>query len=98
MACTLDEFCAEASGLLKSEPLPGALEAIARRLRDLLSNPQFVAQTFNDDMPPGRRVLHHDAETDFYVSRMCRKATRRASPTATGRHGRSTATRAPRLR
>ena len=67
MACTLDEFCAEASGLLKSEPLPGALEAIARRLRDLLSNPQFVAQTFNDDMPPGRRVLHHDAETDFYV-------------------------------
>ena len=67
MACTLDEFCAEASGLLKSEPLPGALEAIARRLRNLLSNPQFVAQTFDDDMPPGRRVLHHDAETDFYV-------------------------------
>ena len=37
MACTLDEFCAEASGLLKSDPLPGALEAIARRLHDLLS-------------------------------------------------------------
>ena len=67
MACTLDEFCTEASALLKSEPLPGALEAIARRLRNLLSNPQFVAQTFDDDMPPGRRVLHHDAETDFYV-------------------------------
>jgi hypothetical protein len=52
---------------LKSEPLTGALGKIADQLRDLLSNPAFVAETFNEDMPPGRRVLHHDPETDFYV-------------------------------
>jgi hypothetical protein len=67
MAYTLDEFCAEASALLKSEPLSQALAAIASRLSELLGNPQFVADTFNDEMPPGRRVLHHDSETDFYV-------------------------------
>jgi hypothetical protein len=67
MAYTLDEFCADSRAILKSEPLPGALARIAERLGRLLSNPAFVAATFSDDMPPGRRVLHHDPETDFYV-------------------------------
>ena len=67
MVCTLSQFCADAHMHLKSEPLSGALGKISDRLRDLLSNPAFVAETFNDDMPPGRRVLHHDPETDFYV-------------------------------
>ena len=68
MACTLSQFCSDARMHLKSESLSGgALGKIADRLRDLLSNPTFIAETFNDDMPPGRRVLHHDPETDFYV-------------------------------
>ena len=67
MACTLSEFCSDARIHLKNAPLSGALGNIADRLRDLLSNPAFVAETFNDDMPPGRRVLHHDPDTDFYV-------------------------------
>jgi hypothetical protein len=67
MAYTLSQFCSEARLLLKSEPLPNALEKIAERLRDLLSNPVFVAETFDDDMAPGRRVLHHDVESDVYV-------------------------------
>ena len=67
MACTLSQFCSDARMHLKSEPLSGALGKIADRLRDLVSNSAFVAETFNDDMPPGRRVLHHDPETDFYV-------------------------------
>src|SRR6266849_3622853 len=67
MACTLSQFCSEIRMRLKSEPLPSALEKIAERLGDLLSNPTFVAETFNDDMPPGRRELHHDPETDVYV-------------------------------
>jgi len=67
MAYTLDEFCADSRAALKAAPLPDALPQIAERLARLLSNPAFVAATFSDDMPPGRRILHHDPETDFYV-------------------------------
>jgi len=67
MAYTLDEFCAETRALLEAQSLPTALTQIADRLAQLLSNPDFVAGTFSDDMPPGRRVLHHDPATDFYV-------------------------------
>jgi hypothetical protein len=67
MAYTLDEFCTDTRALLKAQPLPDALAQISERLRRLLSEPAFVAGTFSDDMPPGRRILHHDPETDFYV-------------------------------
>ena len=67
MPYTLDQFCTETRGLLKTEPLSNALGHIADGLGRLLSNPGFVAETFSDDMPPGRRILHHDPETDFYV-------------------------------
>jgi hypothetical protein len=67
MAYTLKEFCADNRAILKSQDLPVALQQIADRLGRLLRNPDFVAATFNDDMPPGKRVLDHDAETDVYV-------------------------------
>ena len=67
MAYTLGDFCADSRAILKTPPLSDALERIAERLGRLLSNPAFVSETFSDDMPPGRRVLHHDPETDFYV-------------------------------
>jgi predicted metal-dependent enzyme (double-stranded beta helix superfamily) len=67
MAYSLTEFCAETRDLLKSRELAEALPHIAARLTRLLSNPAFVAETFSQDMPPGRRVLHHDPDTDFYV-------------------------------
>jgi hypothetical protein len=67
MAYTLDEFCTESRAILEAQPLPNALPQIAERLGRLLVNPAFVAATFSDDMPPGKRVLHHDPETDFYV-------------------------------
>ena len=67
MAYTLDEFCADTSAALKSQPLPNALPQIAERLKQLLANPAFVAETFSDDMPPGKRELYHDPEPDFYV-------------------------------
>src|SRR5207253_9811964 len=53
MPYTLDQFCTETRGLLKTEPLSNALGHIADRLGRLLSNPGFVAETFSDDMPPG---------------------------------------------
>jgi hypothetical protein len=84
MACTLSQFCSETRALLKSEPLPNALEKIAERLGDLLSNPAFVAETFNDDMPPGRRVLHHDPETDVYVLAHVQAAPKAGKPHSHG--------------
>jgi hypothetical protein len=67
MAYTLDEFCADSRAILESEALASALPRIAERLGVLLGNPAFVAATFSDDMPPGKRVLHHDPATDFFV-------------------------------
>lgn len=67
MAYTLDQFCAESRAILKAQALADALPQIAERLGRLLANPAFVADSFSDDMPPGRRELHHDPETDFYV-------------------------------
>ena len=93
MAYTLDEFCADSRAVLKAAPLPDALPQIAERLARLLSNPAFVAATFSDDMPPGRRILHHDPETDFYVLAHVQEGKRSASRTAMARRGRSTATR-----
>jgi hypothetical protein len=67
MAYTLNEFCTESRAILKAQMLSNALPQIAERLGRLLANPAFVAETFSDGMPPGKRVLHHDPETDVYV-------------------------------
>jgi hypothetical protein len=67
MAYTLSQFCKDANAILKSHPQAEALPKVAERLGELLVNPQFVAQTFNDDTPVGRRELFHDADLDFYV-------------------------------
>jgi hypothetical protein len=67
MAYTLDDFCTDTRAALEAHPLDAALPAIADRLSRLLLNPAFVAETFDDDMAPGRRVLYHDPDLDFYV-------------------------------
>jgi len=67
MAYTLDDFCADSRATLKARPVEQSLPLIADALARLLANPAFVAATFSDDMPPGRRELHHDQETDFHV-------------------------------
>ena len=67
MAYTLDQFCNDTHSILKSQPLAGALPKVADRLGELLANPGFVAATFADDTPAGRRELFHDAELDFHV-------------------------------
>jgi predicted metal-dependent enzyme (double-stranded beta helix superfamily) len=67
MAYALDEFCADSRTILTSHELAAALPEIAERLTRLLNNPQFVAATFSEDTPPGKRVLHHDPVTDVYV-------------------------------
>jgi predicted metal-dependent enzyme (double-stranded beta helix superfamily) len=68
MAYTLDQFCADHRAILTSgRRLAEALPQIGEKLAILLRNPQFVAETFNDDTPVGRRTLHHDPQTDVYV-------------------------------
>jgi len=67
MAYVLKDFCADTHAILKGAPLADALPQIADHLSKLLLNPAFVAETFTDDTPVGKRELHHDPELDFYV-------------------------------
>ena len=60
------EFSEDVRAIVKSDGQAG-LSRVAEKLQQLLANPAFVAETFDDSMPPGKRVLHHDPETDVYV-------------------------------
>jgi predicted metal-dependent enzyme (double-stranded beta helix superfamily) len=84
MAYTLDEFCADCRMILKSAALGSALPQIAGRLEKLLANPAFIAETFNDDTPPGHRVLRHDPETDVHVLAHVQAAGKSGSPHSHG--------------
>jgi hypothetical protein len=66
MSYTLANFCADLSATLKAKGQSG-LPDVARKLTELLNNPDFVAETFSEDTPIGRRELWHDPETDAYV-------------------------------
>lgn len=66
MPYSLENFCADLSATLKAKGQDG-LPDIARRLSELLKNPDFVAATFTEDTPIGRRELWHDPQTDAYV-------------------------------
>src|SRR6202050_4868576 len=66
MAYTLANFCTDLSAVLKAKG-QGGLPDIAQKLSLLLKNPDFVAETFSESTPIGRRELWHDPETDVYV-------------------------------
>lgn len=66
MAYTLDQFCADLHATITAKGQKG-LPEVAEKLKGLLTNPDFVKATFDDGMPPGKRVLWHDADTDAYV-------------------------------
>ncbi|MGH6674863.1 MAG: hypothetical protein ACRECE_01380, partial [Xanthobacteraceae bacterium] len=63
---TLDDFCKDLSATLKTKGQNG-LPDIARKLTELLNNGDFVAETFSEDTPIGRRELWHDPDTGAYV-------------------------------
>lgn len=67
MAYTLEQFCTDCHDILTAEAGPAGREKLRQKLVDLLANPDFVKETFSDDMPPGRRELYHDPDTDVYV-------------------------------
>jgi hypothetical protein len=66
MPYTLRNFCTDLSATLTAKG-QGGLPDVARKLSELLGNPEFVTATFSDDLPPGKRELWHDPETDAYV-------------------------------
>jgi hypothetical protein len=66
MAYTLADFCTDLSATLQAKGQSG-LPNIAQKLSVLLKNPDFVAATFSEDTPIGRRELWHDPATDAYV-------------------------------
>lgn len=85
MAYTLDQFCAETRAILKwNGRIEASLEQIADRLKRVLVNPEFVAATFDDDTPPGKRQLHHDPDTDFYVMAHVQQAGKGGTPHSHG--------------
>ncbi|HVA15451.1 MAG TPA: hypothetical protein VNF99_19540, partial [Stellaceae bacterium] len=65
MSYGLDEFCADLTGILKAKGVAG-LSEIAEKLKRLVSNPDFVTETFAGSSAP-QRLLYHDAKTDAHV-------------------------------
>ena len=66
MPYSLTDFCSDLSATLKTKGQSG-LPDIAGKLSELLKNPAFIAETFSEDTPVGKRELWHDPQTDAYV-------------------------------
>jgi hypothetical protein len=83
MSYTLEEFCSTLSRDLKTLALQEAIENGARNLSKLIGNDDFVASAFGPDMPP-KRLLYHDADTDFYVFAHLQKEGKHGAPHSHG--------------
>jgi hypothetical protein len=66
MPYDLDDFRAELNAAITSRGIDG-LPAVADALARLLANPKFVAATFDETMPPGKRQLARDPGTGALV-------------------------------
>ncbi len=66
MAYDFDDFTADMTSVLATKGVAG-LNDIVANLQELLKNAEFVATTFDEDMPPGKRVLFHDPKSGAYV-------------------------------
>jgi hypothetical protein len=85
MTYTLEQFCKDAHEILIKSQDQLALGAVAEKLKDLVSNPDFVAETFSEETPPGKRELWHDPETDAYVLAHVQRAGRGGNPHSHGK-------------
>ena len=83
MAYEFDQFCSDLRQDLQTLSLQQAIDRGARNLERLLANEGFIASAFSDDMPP-KRLLHHDAATDFYVFAHLQKAGKHGAPHSHG--------------
>jgi hypothetical protein len=83
MSLRLQQFCDDVTGALRTKGAAG-LDDIAARLKLLLRDPAFVAETFQDYMPHGKRVLFHDPMTGVYVQAHVQAAEKRGKPHSHG--------------
>lgn len=85
MAYTLDQFCDDCHAIIQGATrIEDGLPRVAEKLKQLLVNPAFVAETFQEETPPGKRVLHHDPDTDVYVMAHVQQAGKGGSPHSHG--------------
>ncbi|MDX1484307.1 MAG: hypothetical protein R3229_07485 [Alphaproteobacteria bacterium] len=84
MAYTLEEFCQDCHDILTRAPNDAGREEVRGNLEKLLDNADFVAETWNDDTPPGKRVLYHDKDTDVYVLAHVQEPGKRGNPHSHG--------------
>lgn len=83
MAYALKDFCTDLTATLKAKGVEG-LPDLAGKLEQLLANPAFVAETFSEDTPDGKRVLFRDPETDARVQAHVQSAGKRGRPHSHG--------------
>jgi hypothetical protein len=79
MGYTLEEFCADLRAAVGARGLD-ALPAVAANLHRLLTNPDFVAAAFNEQMAPGKYQLAHDEVTGAYVLAHVQPPSRAGAP------------------
>jgi hypothetical protein len=85
MGYGLEQFRKDAHDILVKGQDKVALDAVAEKLKQLVSNPEFVKVTFNEETPPGKRELWHDPETDAYVFAHVQRAGKGGQPHSHGR-------------
>jgi hypothetical protein len=85
MGYALDNFCTDIHKILSDGQSQSSLEQVAGKLQQLVSNPDFIAATFSDDTPPGKRELWHDPDTDAYVLAHVQKAGKGGHPHSHGK-------------
>lgn len=85
MGYSLDDFCKDTHDILVKDRSQASLDAVAAKLEALVTNPDFVKATFDDDMPPGKRELWHDPETDVYVLAHVQRAGKGGNPHSHGK-------------
>lgn len=67
MPYSLDDFCKDTRGILKSELGPAAVEKIRANMERLIKNGDFIKQHFHDDVEYGVRRIYVDPELGFVV-------------------------------
>lgn len=84
MGYTLDQFCKDTHDILSKGIDDASRQAVADKLKVLVSEQAFIDQTFDDDMPASKRVLWHDDELDVYVLAHVQKAGKGGNPHSHG--------------
>lgn len=84
MSYDLDRFCRDCHDILRQAQDDDARARIAANLERLLANPAFVAETWREDTPPGKRELYHDPETGVYVLAHVQRAGKGGQPHSHG--------------